>query len=217
MPSRFVTPSRVAAVGLAAVCISGAAYAAIPSSDGSIKACYAKQQSSVLGIPYHKGEVRIVDSGEGCRAYESAISWNQKGQPGPAGPQGPAGPAGGSSGITKIDTDAPFQAVPDSTDQLASATVYSGQGLRVRIRCELAPNGRTYASVEGDGRIAYKGTQQTEDYAISSTESLLDVERNDVVTLMHRGAQASHQVTLHLNLLADRTPTCRAFGSALVL
>jgi hypothetical protein len=61
--------------GLAVIiATSGVAYGAIPSSDGSVKSCYAKTDGLLLGIPHSKGDVRIVDSGEACRAYEQQIS-----------------------------------------------------------------------------------------------------------------------------------------------
>jgi type VI secretion system secreted protein Hcp len=82
------------AVPTAAALIAGGAVAlgAIPSSDGTINACYATG-----GTP--TGALRIVDEGVQCGAGQTAISWNQQG---PAGPPGDTGPAGsddtGSSG-----------------------------------------------------------------------------------------------------------------------
>ena len=40
------------------------------------------------------GGVRMVPTGNTCKANEYPISWNQRGPEGPAGPQGPAGPHG---------------------------------------------------------------------------------------------------------------------------
>lgn len=70
-------PSPGTAFGLAALVIAlgGAAFAAIPSSDGTISACYHKSN----------GNVRLVESAGDCRSSESAVSWNQRG---PAGPPG---------------------------------------------------------------------------------------------------------------------------------
>lgn len=61
-----------------------AATNALAANDTTINACVHKESRGV----------RIVDSPADCRATETAVSWNQQGQPGPAGPQGPAGPAG---------------------------------------------------------------------------------------------------------------------------
>jgi type VI secretion system secreted protein Hcp len=85
---------KIALPTAAALIAGGAvALAAIPSSDGTIHACYA-----TAGSP--TGALRIVDEGVQCATGETAISWNQQGPVGPAGPTGPAGPQGdsGSSG-----------------------------------------------------------------------------------------------------------------------
>lgn len=92
------TKAKVAAgVIVGALTSASVAYAAIPGPDGSIKGCYAKTNGIVLGIPHSKGDLRVVDSAEPCRAYEAAVAWNQagiKGDIGPIGPSGPAGPTG---------------------------------------------------------------------------------------------------------------------------
>jgi hypothetical protein len=75
----------VAAVAVV-VAIGGIAYAAIPSSNGTIQGCYQKAN----------GSLRVVESATECKKNEQAISWNQKGQPGPPGAQGEAGPRGAS-------------------------------------------------------------------------------------------------------------------------
>jgi type VI secretion system secreted protein Hcp len=91
------------AVPTAAALIAGGAVAlgAIPSSDGTIHACYATG-----GTP--TGALRIVDEGVQCAAGETAISWNQRGPAGPAGPAGPTGDTGpsgsGDTGSTGSDT-----------------------------------------------------------------------------------------------------------------
>lgn len=90
--------------------MGGMAWAAIPSADGTIKGCYAKTNGLFLGIPYSKGDVRVVDSAESCRSYETLISWNQKGpkgDPGPAGPTGPAGPAGPAGPVGPTGPEGP--------------------------------------------------------------------------------------------------------------
>ncbi len=94
--SRIRRPSRRATLGtlILVVALAGGAYAAIPGSDGQIKGCYALSNGIALGVPYSKGDVRVVDEAESCRSYEKQINWNQKGPAGPAGPAGLAGPAG---------------------------------------------------------------------------------------------------------------------------
>lgn len=79
----------IAAMAMVAALGSGA-YAAIPDPDGTIHACYQK----------NNGQLRAVDSRGECRTSEAAIDWNKEGRAGPSGPPGPkgdpgpAGPAG---------------------------------------------------------------------------------------------------------------------------
>ena len=61
------------------IALGGAAFAAIPDSNGTIHACYSKSN----------GNLRVAESADGCRTNERAISWNQ---------EGPPGTPGGSSG-----------------------------------------------------------------------------------------------------------------------
>jgi hypothetical protein len=97
-------PSPGTVLGLTAlvVAFSSAAYAAIPSTDGSIKGCYATTDDLLLGIPHSKGDTRIVDAAEACRPYERAISWNQAGTPGLPGANGTNGTNGinGTNGVS---------------------------------------------------------------------------------------------------------------------
>lgn len=66
-----------------AVLIAGASFAAIPSSDGTIYACYAKD-TRVL---------RVLDkeAGKSCTAKQVEMHWNQEGTPGADGSPGPQG------------------------------------------------------------------------------------------------------------------------------
>jgi hypothetical protein len=82
---------------IGAVLGGGAAYAAIPDSNGVIHGCYQK----------NVGNLRVIDpsAGSSCRPSEIPISWSQtgpQGQPGPQGPKGDPGPAGpaGPQGAT---------------------------------------------------------------------------------------------------------------------
>ena len=84
----------VAVGGAALMAMGGFAWAAIPAGDGTIKGCYARSSGLLLGISHSKGDVRIVDSGENCRSYETLITWSQRGPQGDLGPVGPAGPPG---------------------------------------------------------------------------------------------------------------------------
>jgi hypothetical protein len=69
--------------GAALTAGAGLAYASIPGPDGNIHACYARSNGVYLAVPHSKGDVRIVDSSEACRGYETAIAWTQN-QPAPA-------------------------------------------------------------------------------------------------------------------------------------
>jgi hypothetical protein len=73
-------PSPVTAIALAAlgVALGGAAWAAIPDSNGTIHACFQKTN----------GNLRVVTSSAECRAIEKPLSWNQLGPPGPPGGSG---------------------------------------------------------------------------------------------------------------------------------
>ena len=88
----------MAAVGVLATVGVGAA--AIPGTDGTVRACYATSNGLLLGIPYSKGDVRLVEPGESCRAYERPAGWSQTG---PAGPQGePGAPGAPASSIWAV-------------------------------------------------------------------------------------------------------------------
>lgn len=80
---------RGVVLAVATLAVGGVAFAAIPS-DGKVNACYAKKD----GVLFDKGDVRLIDEGESCRSYETAIAWNQTGPAGPQGVQGPQGPQG---------------------------------------------------------------------------------------------------------------------------
>jgi len=68
---------------------AGAAYAAIPSADGVIHACYNANSNP-------SGQLRVIDAEAGakCAKNEKPLNFNQTGPQGPQGPAGPAGPAG---------------------------------------------------------------------------------------------------------------------------
>jgi hypothetical protein len=78
--TKFWLLGAVVAAGLA-----GTAYATIPGGDGLIHGCYAKSG----------GTLRVIDASvTNCKSGETALNWNQQGQPGPQGPQGEPGPPG---------------------------------------------------------------------------------------------------------------------------
>jgi hypothetical protein len=75
------------ALGVALGAAGGVAYSSIPDAQGVIHACYSNTAT---------GALRVIDTdGSGiCRGDETALDWNQQGQPGPTGHTGPQGPAG---------------------------------------------------------------------------------------------------------------------------
>jgi hypothetical protein len=77
---------RLAGVTVAICAAGGVAYAAIPSSNGVISGCYAKQS----------GDLRVIDAdaGKTCLSSELPISWNQRGPTGPPGAKGDKGDPG---------------------------------------------------------------------------------------------------------------------------
>lgn len=110
MFSRTTTVLAAASLLLTA---GGIAYAAIPSADGTVNACYATSSSTDSApkkgggsvAAYTKGDIRVVGEGEACRSYETAISWNQQGVPGEPGPSGPAGPAGPTANVEELEAE----------------------------------------------------------------------------------------------------------------
>jgi hypothetical protein len=90
---KTAVPALAAAAILATV---GVGWAAIPGTDGTIKACYSTT-GGLLGAA--KGAARIVDSAEACRANEKALVFNQQG---PKGDRGLAG-ATGAPGLAGKD------------------------------------------------------------------------------------------------------------------
>ena len=90
--SRLGLGSLVVAVLIVLALGVGTVYAAIPSGNGKVYACYVTNTGAVKLINYPKVKT--------CQAGEKLISWNAKGPAGPAGPVGPVGAQGpkGDSG-----------------------------------------------------------------------------------------------------------------------
>lgn len=85
------TKVKVAAGVVVGAVFSGAlAAAAIPEPDGTITGCYRTN----AGLLHPQGSLRVVNAPSECRSSETALTWNQQGQPGPQGKPGPAGRQG---------------------------------------------------------------------------------------------------------------------------
>jgi hypothetical protein len=74
------------ALGVAVCAVGGVAYSSIPDAQGVIHGCYDDAS----------GALRVIDTGASgvCRGGETALDWNQQGQPGLNGHPGVAGPPG---------------------------------------------------------------------------------------------------------------------------
>jgi len=87
-PRRGLRPKATLLVGSMAMVVAAAAFAqaSIPDADGTIHACYKKNQ----------GQLRVIDTDkvDHCRPSERELSWNQVGPTGAIGPTGPMGPTG---------------------------------------------------------------------------------------------------------------------------
>ena len=104
---RLRRPSFGAAIAVVAVvALGGIGYAAIPSQGGTFRACYAKTEGILLGIPHSKGDVRLVNEGEPCRSYETLTTWNQTGPQGPPGLSGVVGKASNSFNSNQTPSNA---------------------------------------------------------------------------------------------------------------
>ena len=99
--SRLRIPSPGTGLGLIAlaVALSGAAYAAVPSTDGVIHSCYNASSNP-------SGQLRVIDAeavGK-CSKNEKALDFNQRGPKGDTGDTGPIGAtstgAAGAPGVS---------------------------------------------------------------------------------------------------------------------
>src|SRR6266508_2718052 len=103
----------------------GVGYAAIPSSDGVIHACYNASSNP-------SGSLRVIDAEAGvkCGKNEKPLTFNQTGPQGPAGPagqtgpQGPAGPTGSQGPIGPQGPQGPAGPAGISTATFAFTTAF---------------------------------------------------------------------------------------------
>ena len=99
---RISTPGLAIGVTALVIVLGGWAYAAIPTTGGTIRACVANTNDFHSTIRHAKGSVRFVVR---CRPDESAVLFNQRGPTGATGAAGAIG-APGAPGA-KGDTGAP--------------------------------------------------------------------------------------------------------------
>ena len=170
----------------------GIAYAAIPTADGSVSGCYATSNGILLGIPHSKGDVRIVDSAERCRAYERAIAWNQHGVKGDQGLPGPAGSSEAPKSVLAQHDGtisvAPFPMTDVLSVDLPAGTwalVSKGVSYNFGISCELTtPAGDTVDRTESSFPVG-----DTSPFSLAGVASLATA---GTVTLSCEGDATSH-------------------------
>src|SRR5262245_7301030 len=93
----------IATIVLVALVASvGVGYAAIPSSDDVIHACYNASANS-------SGMLRVIDAEAGakCSKNERPLNFNQTGPQGLQGPAGPPGPAGSLASLSRPGSPRP--------------------------------------------------------------------------------------------------------------
>jgi hypothetical protein len=194
--------NRATAIAISAAVLTAAgavAYAAIPDPSGQVNGCYTTS-ATLLGPA--KGSLRVVDSGEHCRAGETPITWSQTGPRGPVGATGatgamgatgaagatgatgPAGPTGatGATGPAGADGSPIWAVIEDG---------FNGQGATVRVAygshatgAEFAPNGSSRVTFDqAVNRCAIQVTAEADHPAITARPS--DDDPNTVqVTLL---------------------------------
>jgi hypothetical protein len=95
----------------------GVAYSSIPDPQGVIHGCYSNTD----------GTLRVIDSaGDVCRGVETALDWNQQGQPGPTGHTGLPGPPGVALTYAKSASGPVALPAPGQLKTIATLTVPGG-------------------------------------------------------------------------------------------
>ena len=108
---RISTPGLAIGVTALVIVLGGWAYAAIPTTGGTIRACVANTKDFHSTVRHAKGSVRFVVR---CRPDETAVLFNQRGPTGATGAAGAVG-APGASGA-KGDTGAAGAKGPTGAD-----------------------------------------------------------------------------------------------------
>jgi len=123
MAHRLASHARrnlVAYVALVAAlaAVGGVAYSSIPDPQGVIHGCYDNTT----------GALRVIDTAgpDVCRGGETALDWNQQGQPGPTGHTGLPGPPGVALTYAKSASGPVALPAPGQQTTIASLTVPGG-------------------------------------------------------------------------------------------
>jgi collagen triple helix repeat protein len=195
--------NRVTAVAVTAAVLTAAgavAYAAIPDSSGRVSGCYTTN-ATLLGPA--KGSLRVVDSGENCRAGETPITWSQTGPQGPVGATGATGARGatGATGATGAQgaTGATGPAGPAGPSGSPIWAViedgFNGQGPTVRVAygshatgAEFAANGTSLVTFDQPvNRCAIQVTVRADHPSVTARPSDQDPNTVQVVLLGDNG------------------------------
>jgi type VI secretion system secreted protein Hcp len=172
-----MTRSRLFKLALPAAVVLGAgtavAIAAIPASDGTIRACYATTAPSGT-LP---GQLRVVDEGVTCATTEQALTFNQRGPVGPQGDPGPPGDSGtdtggGNTGGPPFDTSQPGG---PSADIFLSIDGIAGDSTDARHKNQIAIESfaflakrPTTSSARGATAVRFSGLRLDKVYDVSS-------------------------------------------------
>jgi hypothetical protein len=130
--------SGIATVVLVALLASvGVAYAAIPSADGVIHACYNATSNPA-------GMLRVIDAEAGakCAKNEKPLNFNQTGPQGPAGPAGPQGIPGKNGNTILSGTTAPTAALGVLDDFYLDTAALQLYGPKTNAECGCIAQGR---------------------------------------------------------------------------
>ena len=158
--------SLVVGSALSLALVASVAVAAIPGTDGVIRGCF-KSDSQPTSSGY--GQLRVVNEASQCRNGETALSWNQEGQPGaigpqgpqgeqgPPGPQGPAGPPGAGGGPVVGNSSSADECNPDA--MVTCVTVELTMPARARVL--LVGRLRALTRAEMGAGYCYLGTSET--------------------------------------------------------
>lgn len=125
----------------------GIGYAAIPDSQGTIRACVLNATGTIRLIDHSLPAQNLRSH---CTALETEISWSQQGPAGPVGAPGPQGPAGDSDSTVRHMSNFMFDG------NTVSTPVYSGLGQlgKLSLSCGNDAGG-------GNGTITYTSTNNS--------------------------------------------------------
>lgn len=157
--------SAIAASALALAGIAGGAYAAIPSTTGSVYHACVNNTG-----PLHSVYMIDKDAGESCFGGYTEKTWNQTGPAGATGATGATGPAGSSAFVRVTVTDSTPTTITeiggdgvtlnytyeyDAVANCPTGYVSTGGGLATASLVARLPGYKTGPTADGKGWRAY--------------------------------------------------------------